>query len=172
MALDDVAMCGLYCGLCASRRRIPGQAAALRESLRAEGYDWWYKDVPGLAEAFPAFWGGLERLAKTPCPGCRAEGGNPGCQIRPCVRERRLMGCPLCDEFPCAKLDVVCAYPTLETDGRRMREGGRRGGSRSRRRAPLVEPTAEHHETRAEAHLLASPSPLRRLPVNDPPKAQ
>ncbi|MCR4407622.1 MAG: hypothetical protein NUW24_12000, partial [Anaerolineae bacterium] len=45
MVLEEVAYCGLYCGLCASRRRIPQQAAALRETLRREGYDRGYFDT-------------------------------------------------------------------------------------------------------------------------------
>ena len=36
-----VGYCGLYCGLCAERNRIPKQAKMLLQSLQ-EGYDNWY----------------------------------------------------------------------------------------------------------------------------------
>lgn len=57
MNLEEVAYCGLYCGLCASRRRIPQQAATLQETLRKEGYDRGYFDIPGLREVLTTFWG-------------------------------------------------------------------------------------------------------------------
>ncbi len=39
--LRFVTYCGLYCGLCTERGRIPRQAAALRELMRKEGYETW-----------------------------------------------------------------------------------------------------------------------------------
>lgn len=36
-----------------------------------EGYDRGYFDMPGLEAIFDPFWQGLNRLADTPCPGCR-----------------------------------------------------------------------------------------------------
>ena len=124
MVLEEVTCCGLYCGLCASRRRIPQQAATLRKTLRREGYDRGYFDIPGLQEIFAPFWEGLNRLADTPCPGCRAGGGNPGCAIRACAQERGVTVCPLCADFPCQRLEVLSHYPLLLTDARRMQQVG------------------------------------------------
>ncbi len=124
MSLEEVGFCGLYCGLCAGRRRIPRQAATLRETLRQEGYDQGYFDVPGLEEVFAAFWEGLNQLADTPCPGCRGGGGFPGCPIRACAQENGVTACPLCDDFPCPRLEMLHRYPTFLADGRRMREIG------------------------------------------------
>jgi len=124
MHLEEVAICGLHCGLCASRRRIPQQAAALRESLHKEGYDLGYFDSPGVEGVFAAFWEGLNRLADTPCPGCWAGGGNPECAIRRCAQRREVTACPLCADYPCARLEVLRSYPLLLADGRRMQQVG------------------------------------------------
>ena len=111
MNLEEVTWCGLYCGLCASRRRIPHQAA----TLRREGYDRGYFDMPGLEAIFDPFWQGLNRLADTPCPGC---------PIRTCARERGMTACPLCADFPCERLEMLGQYPMLLGDGRRMQQVG------------------------------------------------
>jgi hypothetical protein len=120
MNLEEVTFCGLYCGLCANRRRISQQAATLRETLRKEGYDRGYFDIPGLEEVFATFWEGLNRLADTSCPGCRAGGGCPGCAIRSCAQERGMTTCPLCPDYPCPRLEKLHGYPLLLADGRRM----------------------------------------------------
>jgi len=122
--LTEVGYCGLYCGLCASRRRIPELAARLRASLHAEGYDFWYADVPHLREPFPFFWKMLTDLATHPCPGCRAGGGYPPCPIRACARERGQAVCNPCAEFPCQRFEMVDRYPSCIPDNRRMQQIG------------------------------------------------
>jgi hypothetical protein len=52
--LRFVTHCGLYCGLCSARSRIPGQAQALRETIVREGYDDWGRDLPHFT-GFRAF---------------------------------------------------------------------------------------------------------------------
>jgi len=118
--LEEITYCGLYCGLCASRRRIPQQADRLRETLCQEGYDQGYCDIPGIETVFPAFWEGLNLLADQLCPGCRAGGGDPGCAILACAIERKVYACPLCAEYPCSRLDILKNYPLRATDGQRM----------------------------------------------------
>jgi len=120
MDQTELAYCGLYCGLCASRRRIPQQARTLRETLQKEGYHMGYYDIPGLDKVFAEFWEGLNRLAESPCPGCQAGGGNPGCEIRACAIERGVSACPFCPDYPCGRLDALQGYPTLLADGQRM----------------------------------------------------
>lgn len=39
---------GLCCGLCSMGGRIPGQAQALRDSLRKDGAEGWGQHLPGL----------------------------------------------------------------------------------------------------------------------------
>lgn len=90
-ALRFVTYCGLYCGLCAQRGRIPQQAKALRESMVKEGYEVWGKEFPG----FNNFWKFLNDLCNPDqvCSGCRQEGGPPFCSIRKCAQERKVDIC-------------------------------------------------------------------------------
>lgn len=118
-----VTYCGLYCGLCAERGRIPRQARDLRDSMASDGWDFWGHDMPGFKE----FWEFLgERCdPEKACPGCRADGGNPGCGIRTCARERAVEACPFCGDYPCKLiLDFEKVYPTLVSDGKRLRDIG------------------------------------------------
>lgn len=118
-----VTYCGLYCGLCGKRARVPGRALALRESLENAGIEHWGSGLPGFEE----FWRLLEWLSdvRNACPGCRSGGGFPHCRIRECARSRGVDACPFCEEYPCELLSVpASAYPTLLPDGKRMREKG------------------------------------------------
>jgi hypothetical protein len=124
MDLHEVAYCGLYCGLCACRRRIPEEATRLRETLRAEGYDQGFFDIPELAPKFPALWEGLNLLADRPCAGCRRGGGYGLCPIRACARERGVETCSACDDFPCERFSMLERYPTCLPDNRRMQKVG------------------------------------------------
>lgn len=123
-AYAEIALCGLYCGLCASRRRIPERARHLREALIEEGYDKGYFDIPGLQGRFDAFWKGLHLLATRPCAGCRAGGGYPECPIRPCAEARGTDTCPRCPVFPCPQLEALRRYPMYRADAERLRRIG------------------------------------------------
>jgi hypothetical protein len=116
--LEFVTYCGLYCGLCAARTRIPQRAAALQEAMIDEGWPVWGASVPGFAE----FWRFLENLfISGGCSGCRAGGGPPECRIRECARQRDLELCNQCVDFPCERIEALgTIYPTLITDNRRM----------------------------------------------------
>ncbi len=119
--LEFVTYCGLYCGLCASRSRIPQQAAALRHSMTEAGWLFWGHTVAGFAE----FWGFLDGLADGGCPGCRADGGYPQCHIRICARERGFDLCSQCSDFPCSHVEALGRrYPTLIADNRRLQTVG------------------------------------------------
>ena len=118
-----VTYCGLYCGLCGERARIPYRAHALREAMTKEGYEFWGGEIPGFRE----FWSFLANLCEPDraCPGCRRGGGPPFCAIRKCARERVVDVCGFCDEYPCERvLAIAQGYPTLLADGQRMREIG------------------------------------------------
>ena len=116
--LEFVTCCGLYCGLCSGRARTPQRAAALQGAMAEEGWPEWGAEIPGFAE----FWGFLEGLqANGGCPGCRAGGGPPHCQIRACVQRRGLELCSQCADFPCSRIEALGAiYPTLIADNRRL----------------------------------------------------
>jgi len=120
--LEFVGYCGLCCELCAERARIPRQAAALQQAMAEEGWPYWGHTVPGFTE----FWEFLEKLhIQEGCPGCRAGGGFPECQIRVCARERVLELCNRCPDFPCDHIEALGAvYPTLIADNRRLQRVG------------------------------------------------
>ena len=120
--LEFVTYCGLYCELCAERARIPRQAGALQRAMTEEGWPYWGHSVPGFTE----FWQFLEGLhAKGGCPGCRAGGGFPQCQVRTCAQERGLEMCGQCPDFPCDHVQALGArYPTLIADNRRLQAVG------------------------------------------------
>ena len=122
--LKLVTYCGLYCGLCAARGRIPRQASKLKDAMTKEGYDQWGKDfLPGF-EGFWEFLGNLCDPEKN-CPGCRQGGGPPFCGIRKCAQKRGVDVCPFCDEFPCDKVKMIAkGYTLLIPGGERMKEIG------------------------------------------------
>jgi hypothetical protein len=121
--LKLVTYCGLYCGLCAQRSRIPREANRLKESMVKEGYEFWGKELPG----FKDFWTFLTDLSnpEKSCPGCRQDGGPPFCSIRKCARKSKIDVCIFCKEYPCKRLlGIAKGYPTLIADGKRMKEIG------------------------------------------------
>lgn len=121
--LKLVTYCGLYCGLCAQRARIPKRAGALREAMAKEGYEFWAQEIPGFRE-FWEFLSGLSDPDKA-CPGCRQGGGPPFCTIRKCARERDIEICVYCQDYPCKRvLGIAKGYPTLLADGQRLKEKG------------------------------------------------
>jgi hypothetical protein len=119
-----VGYCGLYCGLCAHRNRIPQRAELLRETLHEEGMDSWYKFIPSMKKTFPVFWKFLDELTKMDCT-CRTGGGPPDCKIRVCAKEKGVDICPLCDEYPCNLInDLAEHYVMAIRDGKRLRKTG------------------------------------------------
>jgi len=118
-----VTRCGLYCGLCAQRNRIPPRAAALRDAMQKEGYEFWGSELPGFVD-FWKFLGGLaDSIGQCSCRGGLC--GPPFCGIRKCAAARGVEVCPLCVDYPCAKiLGLAKGYPTLLADGARMKEIG------------------------------------------------
>lgn len=121
--LEQVTYCGLYCGLCAHRNRIPQSAALLRDAMHKEGYDNWSKDLPQFSE----FWKFLNDLAESESRcSCRAgQCGPPFCGIRKCAAKKGVDACPFCDEYPCRKiLGIAKGYVTMLADGQRMKTIG------------------------------------------------
>ena len=128
MASEDqlslVGYCGLYCGLCTQRNRIPKQAKMLLQSLQEEGYDNWYEYVPRFKETYPTFRQFLQQLAESDCT-CRTGGGPPECRMRNCAQKKSVKVCPKCKEYPCALIeDHATHYPTVIQDGKRMQKIG------------------------------------------------
>jgi hypothetical protein len=121
--LKYVTYCGLYCGLCTARCRIPKQAAALRDTMANDGYDKWGVNIPDFKE----FWKFLNEHCEPDknCPGCRQGGGPPFCSIRKCATAKKIDLCVYCDEYPCNRIaSIAKGYPTLLADGKRIKEIG------------------------------------------------
>jgi hypothetical protein len=121
--LSLVTYCGLYCGLCAQRNRIPLRARQLRECMQKEAWDQWGSVVP----KFDQFWQFLCGLAESESQGsCRGgKCGPPFCGIRKCAQKRGIDICPLCEDYPCHRiLGLAKGYVTMIADGRRMKEIG------------------------------------------------
>ncbi len=122
--LQYVAICGLYCKLCAHRARIPQQASSLQKSLHEEGMDYWYQYVPELKDTFPQFWQFLQNLTSLNCT-CRTGGGPPDCEIRQCAKQRKIDFCPQCVGYPCKLVQALAErYPMLIVDGKRLQKVG------------------------------------------------
>lgn len=123
--MDELtAYCGLYCGHCYSRTHIAPTAQALQEQMRLQGFE----TFGPYMEDYEAFWRFLTALnAASGCPGCRENGGNPSCSMRICAREKGVDACPLCEEYPCdrlQRLDTTSSYPTLKEDNMMMHRMG------------------------------------------------
>ncbi|MCF7811390.1 DUF3795 domain-containing protein [bacterium] len=121
--LKLVTYCGLYCGLCSQKNRIPKQAVKLKDSLEKEGYTYWGNELPDFKE----FWRFLEDLSD-PKDNCSCRQGNcgpPYCSIRKCAQEKGIEVCAFCDEYPCNRINGLAkGYHTLLADGKRMVEIG------------------------------------------------
>ncbi|MFP3984779.1 MAG: DUF3795 domain-containing protein [Candidatus Bathyarchaeia archaeon] len=119
-----VGYCGLYCGLCANRNRIPKRAKLLQEALREEGMDWWHQYVPSMKKTFPVFWKFLDDLMNNNCT-CRTGGGPPDCKIRECAKKKEVDTCPLCVDYPCSLIGQLAEhYVTSIQDGKRLKKIG------------------------------------------------
>jgi len=121
--LEQVTYCGLYCGLCTMRNRIPMQAKMLRDTMHKEQWDSWGVEIPDFKE----FWAFLNMLVdKETERRCRSGNcGAPFCSIRKCVQEKGIIACPFCDEYPCSRiLGLAEGYINLLGDGKRMKEKG------------------------------------------------
>jgi hypothetical protein len=124
-SLRLVTYCGLYCGLCAQRNRIPQQALQFKQTLHEEGFDDFYQYVPEMKESFPVFWQFLENLAKMECTCRTGMGGPPDCKIRNCAKQKNIAVCPQCKEYPCQNIYALAEhYPTLIQDGKRLQKIG------------------------------------------------
>jgi len=120
-----VTYCGLYCGTCAQRVRVPHQASALMETLHEEGFDDFYQHVPEMKDDFPVFWQFLGSLARFDCSCRGGKGGPPDCKIRECARVKSVTVCPECGDYPCAHITTLAEhYSILIPDGRRMQRIG------------------------------------------------
>jgi len=120
---DLLAFCGLYCGAC-GLRGLKEPAEEMKRILDAYNYGEIAKFIPGMEE-YPAFEKTLVEFTKQFCPGCREGGGNPGCVIRICAKEKGLETCADCNEMPCEKARFITeGYPDVVENLKRIQQIG------------------------------------------------
>jgi hypothetical protein len=114
--------CGLFCELCASKTRIPEQASKLLNTMKNEGYELWGNEISGFIQ----FWDFLNKLSQKKDCNCRDNScGYPLCKIRKCAQSKKINVCIECGDYPCELIkDFSKVYPTLITDGERMKKIG------------------------------------------------
>jgi len=123
--------CGLYCENCAVKVKVEPAAKALYDEMKSAGFE----DVINFIPGGEVFWSFLKGMTEDGmCVSCRDGGGNPGCAVRICARDKEHRGekgvemCAFCDDYPCDKfnafLDVTVGYPVLENDNALLRDKG------------------------------------------------
>ena len=86
----------------------------------------------GIIQYIPGgggFWPFLKSMAEDGiCVSCQEGGGDPGCAIRICAKEKAVEMCALCKEYPCSYFDAsLQKYPALDSmkqDNALLREQG------------------------------------------------
>ena len=118
-----VCYCGLYCGNCAVKVKVEPAARVLYGEMKAAGFE----DVISFIPGGDGFWPFLKGMADDGmCVSCQDGGGDPGCAIRICAREKGVGMCALCGEYPCEKMaDMLRRLSVLERDNALLRDKGR-----------------------------------------------
>jgi len=114
--------CGLYCENCAVKAKIGPASEILYKEMKNAGFEEIINFIPGGEK----FWPFLKDMAeKGLCISCQEGGGNPGCSVRKCAKEKGLEMCAFCDDYPCKEFDpFINNYPTLKSDNDLLREKG------------------------------------------------
>lgn len=117
--------CGLYCENCAVKAKVGPAAKVLYDEMKRAGFE----DVINYIPGGDGFWPFLKGMANDGmCISCKDGGGNPGCAIRICAKDRGVDMCALCSDYPCDKIadflkDTV-GYSVLEQDNAMLRDKG------------------------------------------------
>jgi hypothetical protein len=118
-----ICYCGLYCENCAVKVKIEPAAKTLYEEMKKAGFEEIIQFIPD-GDKFWAFLKGMTEPGV--CISCREGSGNPGCQVRPCAKEKGIEICALCGDYPCEKFEQFFGnYPVLKSDNQLLREKGR-----------------------------------------------
>ena len=117
-----ICYCGLYCENCAVKAKVEPAAKVLYGEMVAAGFE----DVISFIPGGEGFWSFLKGMANEGmCISCIDGGGDPGCAIRLCAKEKSVETCALCVEYPCGKLaDMHKRLPVLERDNELLRVKG------------------------------------------------
>lgn len=89
--MEELALCGYRCDLCAARSDDP--------QVRQRLVDGWRK----------YFGHTMYTVDNVRCDGCLNKGrlADTNCGVRPCAMEKGIENCAHCDEFPCDKLEKL-----------------------------------------------------------------
>jgi hypothetical protein len=114
--------CGLYCENCAVIAKITPAAKVLYKEMKAAGFEEIINMIPGGS----GFWPFLKDMAENgTCTSCREGGGNPGCAIRICAKEKGIEMCAVCESYPCEHFaEFFKGYPIVKHDNDLFREKG------------------------------------------------
>ena len=117
--------CGLCCESCAVKAKVEPAAKVLYAEMKSAGFE----DIINFIPGGEGFWPFLKGIAGDGlCISCRDGGGNPGCAIRLCAKEKGADMCAFCDDYPCDKiaafLKASVGYSVLEQDNALLRDKG------------------------------------------------
>ena len=114
--------CGLYCENCAVKVKVEPAAKVLYDEMKSAGFEEVISFIPGG----DGFWPFLKGMANDGmCVSCQDGGGDPGCAVRICAKEKGIEMCALCKDYPCGKLSTFLSRnPVLEHDNALLRDGG------------------------------------------------
>jgi len=114
--------CGLCCENCAVKVKVEPAAKVLYDEMKSAGFE----DVISFIPGGEGFWPFLKSMAiDGVCISCQDGGGDPGCAVRLCAREKGVEMCALCKDYPCDILSVFLnRNPVLEHDNALLRNEG------------------------------------------------
>jgi hypothetical protein len=117
-----ICYCGLYCENCGVKARIHPAAKVLYDKMRTCGFE----DVMPMLPGGDGFWTFLKSMVENGmCTSCREGGGDPGCAVRICAKEKGVEVCAFCKEYPCKLFDrFFTNLPTLIDDNVLLKEKG------------------------------------------------
>ena len=120
-----ICYCGLYCENCVVMAKVTPAAKTLYDEMLKAGFE----DVINYIPGGDGFWPFLKSMASEGlCVSCKDGGGDPGCVIRLCAKEKGIDMCALCKEYPCSHFDAsLQKYPALNSmkqDNALLREQG------------------------------------------------
>jgi hypothetical protein len=117
-----IGYCGLYCENCAVMAKVGPASKTLYAEMKKAGFEGIIHMIPGG----DGFWAFLKSMAENGiCISCRDGGGNPGCAVRICAKNKDIKICALCGNYPCEHFAKFFeGYHVLEHDNNLLREQG------------------------------------------------
>ena len=115
--------CGLCCANCAVKAKVEPAARVLLEEMKKAGFEEVIRYIPGG----DGFWPFLRGMATDGmCGSCKdGSGGDPGCAIRICAKDKGVQMCAFCGEYPCEKMEAFFGKnPALRADNVLLRDKG------------------------------------------------